>query len=132
MKKPVVYMALLSLLLSSCNSDYSLCLVACDESEGVQETVTPVTLNGKYIGDVDNIIPTGMGIMVPITINDGLKIPANSIFTIIDGKAFGTKKQIAIKSGSSEMYLHPGDTIKCSPSSAIKFNKIPSIYGCNK
>jgi len=129
MKKPVVYMALLSLLLSSCNSDYSLCLVACDESEGVQETVTPVTLNGKYIGNVDNIIPTGMGIMVPITINDGLKIPANSTFTI---ENVGGNKQIAIKLGSSEMYLHPGDTIKCSPSSAIKFNKIPSIYGCNK
>ena len=105
---------MLLLLVSSCNSDYTLYLIAGDESYGVQETVTPVILNGKNIGDVDNIIPTDLGTEIPITIRDGLEIPANSVFTIVDGKEFGTEKQISITPGSSIVYLRDGDTVSCN------------------
>ena len=96
--------------MSSCNSDYSLYLIDKYRVNDVQETVTPVTINGEHIGDVDNVIPTEMGNTIPITIYDGLQIPANSVFTIIKGEK-DREVQIIVRPGSSKLYLQDGDTI---------------------
>lgn len=102
--------SIISLCILSCNTNCSLYLINKSGVDGVQETVTPVTINGKQIGDVDNIIPTEIGIKIPITIYDGLQIPSNSIFTIIKGEK-DREVQIIVRPGSSKIYLQDGDTI---------------------
>jgi hypothetical protein len=96
-------------LLYACNNDYPLYLI---NKTGiiVQETVTPVTINGKQIGDVDNIIPTERGVEIAITIYGGLQIPANSVFTIIKGEK-DREVQISVRPGSSKVYLQEEDII---------------------
>lgn len=98
---------ILLLSLSSCTKNYTLYLLDKTPSGNIQETVTPIMLNGKYIGDVDNVIPTEKGILIPVTIYNSTKIPANSVFSIAGVK----KKQIAVHPGTSKIYLQEGDTI---------------------
>lgn len=110
MKLKMLFSIISLCLLSSCNSDYSLYLINKSGVNCVQETVTPVIINGKQIGDVDNIIPTEIGVEIPIKIYDGLQIPSNSVFTIIKGKK-DREVKIIVRPGSSKVHLQDGDTI---------------------
>ena len=86
------------------------------------EVSSPVRLNGLSVGSVTDIYfnPTDMTkIIVEFTIEDGLRIPKNSIAKIYNADIMGTKAlQLII--GNSAVYCSPGDTLLSEVESGLK------------
>lgn len=86
------------------------------------EVSSPVRVNGLTVGSVKNIYfhPQDMNkIIVEFTINDGLRIPSNSIARIYNADIMGTKA-LQLILGNNMTYCNVGDTLYSEVESGLK------------
>lgn len=86
------------------------------------EVSSPVRLNGLSVGTVTDIYfhPQDMNkIIVKFTINDGLRIPNNTIARIYNSDIMGTKA-LQLVLGDNSIFCLPGDTLPSEVESGLK------------
>jgi len=85
-----------------------------------------VTVNGMGIGKVDNVrlMPENSNkIVVTMSVDKHLKIPANSIARIVSSNPLSSP-QIEIVFGTEAQYLQQGDTMQAEAAAAGLFNEL--------
>ena len=86
------------------------------------EVSSPVRLNGLSVGTITDIYfhPNDMNkIIVKFTINDGLRIPTNTIARIYNADIMGTKAMQLVL-GNNSAYCNPGDTLFSEVENGLK------------
>lgn len=86
------------------------------------EVSSPVRLNGLTVGSVTDIYfhPQDMNkIIVKFTVNDGLRIPNNTIARIYNADIMGTKA-LQLVLGNNGIFFLPGDTLSSEVEGGLK------------
>lgn len=123
MKYPI-YITLLALLFS-CSSDKNTLLITFENANSLSKG-NPVIINDLQIGEVKSIsLSKDYKINVEISLNDSIRLPKDSKFTIASRDLF--TKAIFVVPGTSKTHLRSTDKITGQPTESIKLDTLLNI-----